>query len=534
MIGGRVVGNIPRDWPREKWYHGTDTSADWDGEGYRISQTKSSPWTYQYGSYVENVSDGFDPNGQAGVNHDYLERVHAKYVRDDCIEVEGSGYSPHSVTVKDSLFDGCFNFVSMRPTGTSHADSGTAEGTLTVEDSLVYVQPQPLSAKDCSTHPERCVDGKGNHAFFKWSSSAVENVVVRNTVLRMDQPATASTRAMRFPPGTYENVTLVWTWPEPYTDFADLPEGVTVTNDVGVWERAKDNWLAGAPGGSSGTGGDGAQATNEAPVVDAGPDQTVSGGAATLNGRATDDGLPAGGGLTVRWSTVSGPGTPVIDDPSSARTRVSFPAAGTYVLRLTGSDGEATASDDVTVVVQGDSTTHKVVSRVSARADDAEEALHNHRVDLSSSDLELGYDGSKQQFTGMRFRDVQIPAGATVTNAYVQFTSRATGGSSSDVWARAQRSNDAPAFSSSSGDITSRPLTAASVSWTPSRWSSANTAGSAQRTPDLSAIVQEVIDGPGWDGDGSLALVVAGSGTRNAWSYDGSSAKAPQLVIEYR
>jgi hypothetical protein len=46
--------------------------------------------------------------------------------------------------------------------------------------------------------------------------------------------------------------------------------------------------------------------------------------------------------------------------------------------------------------------------------------------------------------------------------------------------------------------------------------------------------VQEVIDGPGWDGDGSLALVVAGSGTRNAWSYDGSSAKAPQLVIEYR
>jgi hypothetical protein len=47
VIGGRVVGNIPHDWPRQKWYHGSDTSAQWDGEGYRISQTRSSPWTYQ-------------------------------------------------------------------------------------------------------------------------------------------------------------------------------------------------------------------------------------------------------------------------------------------------------------------------------------------------------------------------------------------------------------------------------------------------------------------------------------------------------
>ncbi|HEX5533597.1 MAG TPA: hypothetical protein VFX33_07645 [Actinomycetales bacterium] len=276
VIGGRVVGNIPRDWPRQKWYHGSDTSAQWDGEGYRISQTASSPWTYQYGSYVENVSDGFDPNGQAGVNHDYLEHVHAKYVRDDCIEVEGSGFSPHSVTVRNSLFDGCFNFLSMRPTGTFHADSGTAEGTFTLEDSLVYVQPQPLSAADCSNNPERCVNGKGNNVFFKWSKDAVKHVVVRNTVLRMDQPATASTRAMHFPAGTYENVTLVWTWPRPYTDYADLPEGVTVTNDVTVWERAKKKWLAAAAPGASGSGDHSLAPGSDAPDINAGSDQSTA------------------------------------------------------------------------------------------------------------------------------------------------------------------------------------------------------------------------------------------------------------------
>src|SRR5206468_1128745 len=49
---------------------------------------------------------------------------------------------------------------------------------------------------------------------------------------------------------------------------------------------------------------------NQAPVVDAGPNQTISwpSNQVVLSGTATDDGLPPGSNLTFSWSKLSGPG----------------------------------------------------------------------------------------------------------------------------------------------------------------------------------------------------------------------------------
>ncbi|MCC6161758.1 MAG: Ig-like domain-containing protein [Acidobacteria bacterium] len=93
-------------------------------------------------------------------------------------------------------------------------------------------------------------------------------------------------------------------------------------------------------------------ATNAAPTVNAGSDQAVTlPAAATLNGTANDDGLPAGSTLALQWSQVSGPGTTTFGAPTSASTSATFSAAGTYVLRLTASDGELSANSTVTVTV---------------------------------------------------------------------------------------------------------------------------------------------------------------------------------------
>ena len=90
---------------------------------------------------------------------------------------------------------------------------------------------------------------------------------------------------------------------------------------------------------------------NGAPVVDAGPDQTISPGAsAALSGTATDDGLPSGT-LAISWSKVSGPGTVVFDPPDELATSASFGGAGVYVLRLTADDSEVATSDDLTITV---------------------------------------------------------------------------------------------------------------------------------------------------------------------------------------
>lgn len=88
---------------------------------------------------------------------------------------------------------------------------------------------------------------------------------------------------------------------------------------------------------------------NTAPQVDAGPDQSVQlPNGATLTGSATDDGLPANGTLTYTWTLESGSGA-TIASPSSPSTTVTFQSAGTYVFRLTVSDGVLSASDDVQV-----------------------------------------------------------------------------------------------------------------------------------------------------------------------------------------
>src|SRR5688572_19428773 len=98
---------------------------------------------------------------------------------------------------------------------------------------------------------------------------------------------------------------------------------------------------------------DSAQApVNQAPAVNAGPDQTITlPASATLDGTVTDDGLPTPpGAVTTNWSEVSGPGTVTFADAAAQDTTVSFSAAGTYVLRLSASDGEFTRSDDITII----------------------------------------------------------------------------------------------------------------------------------------------------------------------------------------
>ena len=92
---------------------------------------------------------------------------------------------------------------------------------------------------------------------------------------------------------------------------------------------------------------------NQPPMVDAGPDQTITlpTSAVNLTGTVTDDGLPVGGALTIEWSKVSGPGTVTFGNLTQAMTTATFSAAGVYVLRLTANDSQLAGSDEVTITV---------------------------------------------------------------------------------------------------------------------------------------------------------------------------------------
>ncbi|HEX7152041.1 MAG TPA: PKD domain-containing protein [Thermoanaerobaculia bacterium] len=97
-------------------------------------------------------------------------------------------------------------------------------------------------------------------------------------------------------------------------------------------------------------------ADNAPPAVNAGADATILTNSTTLNGTATDDGLPTGSSVTVAWSKVSGPGNVTFGNATALSTAVTFSTYGSYVLRLTATDGELPSTDDVTINYEGTNT----------------------------------------------------------------------------------------------------------------------------------------------------------------------------------
>ena len=108
---------------------------------------------------------------------------------------------------------------------------------------------------------------------------------------------------------------------------------------------------------------------NQAPSVDAYA-AGASGGAVDLEGIVKDDALP-NAELSAEWSLVSGPegGEAEFEDAGAVNTTVRFTAEGTYVLRLTATDGELESHDDVVVDGQtagGDFNVAPQASEISA------------------------------------------------------------------------------------------------------------------------------------------------------------------------
>ena len=204
----------------------------------------------------------------------------------------------------------------------------------------------------------------------------------------------------------------------------------------------------------------------------------------------------------------------------------------TLHVTATSSDG-STAAHDYTIINSPPATNTMIFEkRVLASLDDVEEAASGS-VSATSSDLELTVDGAKVQTVGMRFTGIDIPKGAIITNAYIQFTVDQVSTGAVSLMIRGQDVDDAAAFTTAQFNVSSRATTDASVAWTPADWTTRGVADLAQRTPDLKAIVQEIVDRGGWAALNDMVLLVTGTGTRTARAFDSNAAAAPLLHIEY-
>ena len=183
-----------------------------------------------------------------------------------------------------------------------------------------------------------------------------------------------------------------------------------------------------------------------------------------------------------------------------------------------------------------------LTQRVAAASDDAEEegptGTTPNRMWLDSSDIELVSDFEPNtagvQKVGLRFTGMNIPVGATITSAHLVFRAvpadpGMTNSDATNLTLRGQLIGDAPTFTTTSGNISSRALTSASTAWTPTAW----TSGSDYNSPDISSVVQEIVDQGTWASANSLAIIITGTGHRASQAYDTSPSTAAQLVVTY-
>ena len=176
--------------------------------------------------------------------------------RDDCVENDFKW----SGTVRDSLFDGCYVFMSATGTG----EDGTGQ-VVTIEDSIVRMarMPGPHGHKKKDNKRVPLVTGHGR--LFKWSSNS-PRIALRNVIIYWEWMATTKygesnweahafdQMGFRIAQGqleSCENVTIIWP-PEaeerwgPFPGDID-PACVTVTDDVSLFETARANWIEAHP-----------------------------------------------------------------------------------------------------------------------------------------------------------------------------------------------------------------------------------------------------------------------------------------------
>ncbi|HUV64361.1 MAG TPA: proprotein convertase P-domain-containing protein [Sedimentisphaerales bacterium] len=183
-----------------------------------------------------------------------------------------------------------------------------------------------------------------------------------------------------------------------------------------------------------------------------------------------------------------------------------------------------------------------VDQRITDGADDVEERPNDAgNIDVTSSDLEFPYeepDLAQPQIVAMRFVNVEIPAGADILQSSLEFEVDETKGGTDpvNVLVNAQLTPDAEPFMEEAYNVSTRPSwTTAVVPWSVPEWTAENV---KFQTPDISAIIEELVNQDGWGSGKAMVFAIAddpcnpSTGVRCAEAYEGEASAAPRLRID--
>lgn len=179
------------------------------------------------------------------------------------------------------------------------------------------------------------------------------------------------------------------------------------------------------------------------------------------------------------------------------------------------------------------SVTPELIIPITAGSDDAYEVGGD--VNISSNEFELT-KGIIPVHTGLRYQNLRIPRGATITNAQIRFTSKGLNTSDAKLRIKAEAVGNATTFTAENSNISLRPTTSTEVTW--DNDNNFPLSDESILSPDISAVIQEVVNRGDWCGGNSLNLIIEGfsavlSSARKASSFEEGNGRSPQLLLTY-
>lgn len=247
----------------------------------------------------------------------------------------------------------------------------------------------------------------------------------------------------------------------------------------------------------------------------------------TINADASDDGLVSKVEFYVDDDFIG------IAHNAPYSVNWTIPSDGIYQITAVATDNDNLSASHTISIQVGAVTVNR---KINTGIDDAEELVSSGVVDITNGDLELIMDGDDDQIVGLRFTFLNIPQGAVIDSAYIQFTcNEAKNSNSFNVYISAHAIDDAPKLLNHDFNISSRPKTNASVHWPQMpNWTTPGESGPNQRTPDLSSVLQEIVDRPGFSQNSDVVFIFEGEGRRTAYSYDGGPYGSAVLTVSYK
>lgn len=157
----------------------------------------------------------------------------------------------------------------------------------------------------------------------------------------------------------------------------------------------------------------------------------------------------------------------------------------------------------------------------------------NGGFDNAANEIEMGNTGTPKKGFFL-FRNTGIPQGVSIVSASLTITSSANlNGTTVNLIINAA-DEDNPGQPADKTDVNDRPRTSREVAWNNvAAW----TANTEYDSPDISPVIQELVDRPGFASDNVMIFLEDNGSTTNAsrkgHSYNGDPAKAAVLHVSY-